>query len=720
MLFDRDAYAADAMGAIKTWPPDADECNAIFNRTGDMLRDAFTLARALGIKTCAGTETPLTVPKAVQERLAAQGLKLTDPEVREKLYEGIFTRIMHMYPLDYYWFWTPEGWTWEGTKPEQVKATFDDIKAAIAAAKKVNAPFKLATCGWVLGPQDDRAAFDRELPKEMPVSCINRQVGMTPVEPGFANVSGRGKWAIPWMEDDPALSAPQLWVGRMRRDAADAKRYGCTGLMGIHWRTRTLGPNVLALARAGWDQAGWADVARQPVTGSLGGKAVDYPQSAIDGTEDDPVYRSVRYDLRGYRVTVPEGTYKVTLKFCEVAYDHAGARVFDVSLNGKKIIENLDIFAKVGKNKALAMVFDNIAAKHGLLDIEFGYRVEYPCVSAIVVEGPGYTRKINVGGGAFHDYEADPGEASDHLASGDFYRDWAKAEFGDAASAPIADIFEKVDGRLPRPADWVDGPGGTRPDPRPWSQAAGDYAFVGELEALRPKVSGAANLERFDYWLESFRYMRAFGQVRCTWGEYEAVMKQVRAEPDPAKQKTLAVEQALPIRKRIIAGVVEVYQHLLAHVGNAGELGTLANWDQHVQPMLLGKPGEELAKFLGTALPADAELPSVYAGQPRLIVPTRRTSVTAGERLTLKAIVLDGQPARDVTAYWRPMGSDGAFTTVPFQHVARGVYTATLPAEATAGDLEYQIKAMTAGGAKLTFPPGAPEASRTVVVMPSR
>jgi hypothetical protein len=43
----------------------------------------------------------------------------------------------------------------------------------------------------------------------------------------------------------------------MRKDAADAGRYGCNGLMGLHWRTRIMGPNIAALARAGWDQTGW-------------------------------------------------------------------------------------------------------------------------------------------------------------------------------------------------------------------------------------------------------------------------------------------------------------------------------------------------------------------------------------------------------------------------------------------------------------------------------
>ena len=40
-------------------------------------------------------------------------------------------------------------------------------------------------------------------------------------------------------------------VSMLRRDAGDAMAYGCTGLLGIHWRTRVLGPNVAALARVG-------------------------------------------------------------------------------------------------------------------------------------------------------------------------------------------------------------------------------------------------------------------------------------------------------------------------------------------------------------------------------------------------------------------------------------------------------------------------------------
>ena len=123
--------------------------------------------------------------------------------------------------------------------------------------EKVKPGFTLATCGWVLGPPRNPSLFDSTLPKNIAMSCISGACGGSPVEPGFRRVEGRPKWSIPWLEDDPGMTMPQLWAGRMRRDAADSLAYGCTGLMGIHWRTRVLGPNVSALANAAWDQKGW-------------------------------------------------------------------------------------------------------------------------------------------------------------------------------------------------------------------------------------------------------------------------------------------------------------------------------------------------------------------------------------------------------------------------------------------------------------------------------
>ena len=237
-LFDRDDYGADYMKGMTPWPRTTDAENELFFRIGSLLNDAFGYAHQLGVKTCLGTESPLIIPSPVKARLKQAAKNPDDPTVVQELYEGIFQRIGQTHPLDYFWLWTPEGWTWSAVSQAQIDATIADLRAAISAHQKVKPAFTLATCGWVLGPPQQPALFDRFLPAELPMSCINRQVGNEPVEPGFARVQGRPKWAIPWMEDDPGLTSVQLWAGRMRKDAADALAYGCTGLVGIHWRTR--------------------------------------------------------------------------------------------------------------------------------------------------------------------------------------------------------------------------------------------------------------------------------------------------------------------------------------------------------------------------------------------------------------------------------------------------------------------------------------------------
>jgi hypothetical protein len=62
----------------------------------------------------------------------------------------------------------------------------------------------------------------------------------------------------------------------------------------------------------------------------------------------------------------------------------------------------------------------------------------------------------------------------------------------------------------------------------------------------------------------------------------------------------------------------------------------------------------------------------------------------------------------------------GTFAEIPLSHVARGVYSATLPAKSIAGgDLEYYVKAAV-GSSVLHFPATAPDRAQTVVIMPAQ
>jgi hypothetical protein len=669
ILFEDDVWAPDVLRGHCPEPKSPDDCNEVFNRMAVQFRDAFTFARQLGVKTCLGTESPLTVPKLVRDRLQAQGKNPADPAAIREVYEGTFRRIMASQPLDYYWLWTPEGWTWANNSPVQYANTVADIKLAVEAWRNVNAPFQLATCGWVLGPVHDRAAFDNELPKNIPMSAISRHTGATEVEPAFGRIAGREKWAIPWLESDnrQGLAGMQLEAGRMRRDAADAREHGCTGLMGLHWRTEILSPNVSALAQAAWDQRWFRPTAGWTVPGQV----ANYPNATIAGTSDAPLYRSCRYDLGAIRLKAPAGKYKVTLKFCEPHFNSAGQRICDVQVQGQTVLTNLDIFAKVGQFAALDYTFDDVAVTNGVLTVELVARKSLPCISAIAVESPAFTSKINCGGPAYKDWQVDVGK-SRGLPCGDFYADWARANFG---YAEAGQVFAAVDGHVPASAQDGCPTGGLTPVTSPWSSVASQFAFVDEFEQLRPRIRGAGNLDRFDYWLNTFKYCRALARTRCAMG---------------AKQP-----------EEVLKAWTEAYTCLLATVNTPGALAMVVNMENH--------PGWGAAVAKHAAQP----WPKEYQGPPRLIVPTVRSVADKGESLTLRIIALDRQPVGSVSVKHRPLGS-GQWQTFPATHLARAVWQARLPAATE--DFEYYLEAQTADAKPLHWPATAPQLNQTVVI----
>lgn len=723
LLFEFDAFGPDVMGTSLPSPTTPEASNNVFNRTGRMLREAFCHARRLGVKTCVGTETPLIVPEWLKERLRSLGKDPTNPSVIRELYEGMFRRIMAAYPIDYYWFWTPEGWIWQGVGEEEVAATKMDMQAAIQAAENVDAPFTLATCGWVLGPESDRALFDRILPKTMPMSCINREVGKAPVQPAFAKIKGRPLWAIPWLEDDPALLNAQLWVGRMRADAVDAFRYGCSGLLGIHWRTRILAPNVSALAAAAWEQGDWGqgvyEEEKEKVEGPVDGQHIAWPEREMDGRDDDVLYQTGRENINAWRIAVPEGNYTVTLKFRSESKN----RLFSVGIEGKPALPKLDLHqAAGGADKAVDYSFSNVTVWDGWLDIEFSPMVGTPCLAALSVVSTTFARHINCGGPAYGEFQADwPSSPVKprHLASGDFYLDWSRHMFGEKVAPQIASIFESIDGKFPCPSDWMNGPGGLGPDTRPWKEVEKEYKFLKKLERLQSDVKGRGNRERFDYWLRQFSFMHALARTRCLWGEMNKIIEnRVKPETDAKKKKALVQRKVLPMANRTIESFSEAYQILLPSVGNTGELGTICNLEQHVKDLLIARTAKQLSELAGEEIPLGDTLSQVYEGPARLIVPTVRTNITRGEPFHLKAIILDRFAPREAALYWRGMGK-GDFQRIPLSLMRRGVYQGAFPPEATTySHIEYYIKAISSAGKDLMFPAAAPILNQTVVVMP--
>jgi hypothetical protein len=75
---------------------------------------------------------------------------------------------------------------------------------------------------------------------------------------------------------------------------------------------------------------------------------------SIEGTEKDDVYNTMMWgDDIGYEITVPPGTYDVTLHLAEINFESEGQRVQSVSVQGETVFEELDLVARAGYLTAL-------------------------------------------------------------------------------------------------------------------------------------------------------------------------------------------------------------------------------------------------------------------------------------------------------------------------------------------------------------------------------
>jgi hypothetical protein len=709
-----------------------------FERVARLLGITVKEAHALGIKVCVGMESPLNIPDPAAKRL--QELGKTDPA--REIYRGMFKWLMKNAPVDYYWSWTPEGWIWGGNSPGAATATANDFKAALGALDDLGHPFTFATSGWVLGPQQNRSAWDELLPPESPMANINLHVGHAAIDPAFAQIGNRPKWAIPWFEGDPDKAGYQPWVKRMRYDAVDARRLGCTGLIGIHWRTKSLAQNISALAQAGWDQ-GWAKGQPMCKPPARTGVVATSTEPVKEATPQ-AVYQTLRYDLEAYPVDVPNGSYTVVLKFNEPHYAAAGQRVFGVSVQGNTVADALDVFAKVGKNRAFDLTVPNVRVTGGMLNIGFLPKVEYPFLAAIEITGTAdarnvisingnieqkpagpYSRRINVGGPAVANYEACIAQSATALdgleramPAADFYLDFCKANFGSAVARRAAAILTASDGfttvftkerEYAGSSSW-----GIRLVNEPWEKMKEHYRFVEQFAALHPQVSGAGNLERFDYWLNTLKASETMMRLACERGALEAAIKALAAEKESAARKALA-EAALAQRLQLTRLHEELMRFQIAIVSTPGELGTIAALEQHgsVWRKWLPQHDAALTAALGHPLPPEAQPTQAYTGKPLLTVLTHRGKAHQGEALKLKIIALDKQPVKSVVVRSRPLGG-GEWKTLPATPLARAVWSATLPAATE--DFEYQVTAATASGDQLTWPSTAPKLNQTVVV----
>ena len=122
---------------------------------------------------------------------------------------------------------------------------------------------------------------------------------------------------------------------------------------------------------------------------------------------DAVLYQTERYHTKTFSYNIPireDGKYAAVLKFSEVYFSAPGSKVFEVQLNGETVIDELDIFKKVGKYTALDEIieFKVVGKKLYVREVElpFSGKVELSFVKLPNADNPKVCAIAVVKGGA--------------------------------------------------------------------------------------------------------------------------------------------------------------------------------------------------------------------------------------------------------------------------------------------------------------------------------
>ncbi|HEX4429266.1 MAG TPA: DUF5005 domain-containing protein [Frankiaceae bacterium] len=183
----------------------------------------------------------------------------------------------------------------------------------------------------------------------------------TPLQPG-ASLSVTGTWTA--TAGTHALIAKADDTGLIHESNEANNSSTASSFTVVPWPTAPI--RINAGGPAWKDPAGHAWSADTSYSG--GATAIYW--TAVAGSIDGFVMQTERSGMSGYHVPIANGTYHLSLYFSEDYWTKKGARVFSVTAEGVKIVNNLDIFARVGKNKALVLKY-TVTVKDNSLDLGF-------------------------------------------------------------------------------------------------------------------------------------------------------------------------------------------------------------------------------------------------------------------------------------------------------------------------------------------------------------
>ena len=567
-----------------TWP----SAKVFFDRVGSMFKDVFTYARQLGHLTCVCIES------------GNLGIKKPDPNVSSVDYfRGIFTRINRTYPIDYFWIWTEENWAVRNDadipiSDPSVQLPVSDMLAAHQARKDLglDKTLKLATCGWTVGPRVQREYFDKVLPADWTITSINEGLGNVNCEPEYAKITNHAKWSIPWMEDDPGLLGLQFWANRTLAYAAQAAAYDVEGLLGIHWRTKVIAPQFLALAQFPWNNSVTTlDLYIDLCVTSFGLSADDAAGLAAVWNSIDSYYPNAPPSPSPpYPPPIPPSGKKCKVQRIVGCFKD-NPRVWSEMVTANSRTNDQEWCAGwcAKKNYSYAGVEYGVACFCGNREPPTSAKIDDGLIPSSQCKRMKCAANPQEDCGGSFILLAYTFSCTDILRVVDSTRGNYSGVNVDRfhTATKRAAAYDSTLSTIPLPRPDATGCPG-RLVPKAYDPSL--FAFVDAFGAYRPKVKGAANLARFDYWLTALEYLRSMAKTASAW---EALNNQtlkcsapeVRSNPQQLLRQYTS--KVVPARIALVESARETSNYLMQIVGSTGAMGNVTNLQQQSFPHVL-------------------------------------------------------------------------------------------------------------------------------------
>lgn len=106
----------------------------------------------------------------------------------------------------------------------------------------------------------------------------------------------------------------------------------------------------------------------------------------ILGTTNDRIYATQGWGMKSWAAPVTDGTYKVTMHLVEDYWSQPGRRVFDVTAEGKTVLQSVDVLARAGsKGRATEATF-TVTVTDGQLNLGWVPIKDNATISALAID----------------------------------------------------------------------------------------------------------------------------------------------------------------------------------------------------------------------------------------------------------------------------------------------------------------------------------------------